>query len=95
MIGPYDLSASLGKPGRFEDPDVVAALDRYETICRAAGKPMGYHVIESTAAAAHARIARGYAFVAFSTDALFLGNTCRGELARLRDAIGADAPPRS
>lgn len=40
-IGPYDLSASYGKPGDFKDPEIQDALD---TICvktRAAGKMLG------------------------------------------------------
>jgi len=27
LVGPYDFSASMGKPGRFEDPEVKAAID--------------------------------------------------------------------
>ena len=27
LIGPYDFSASMGKPNRFEDPEVRAAID--------------------------------------------------------------------
>ena len=27
MIGPYDFSMSMGKPGRFDDPEVKAAID--------------------------------------------------------------------
>ena len=91
IIGPYDLSASLGKPGQFEDGEVKAALARYEHVCKTAGKTMGYHVIGPTAEEMQARIAGGYHFVAFSTDFLFLGETCRRELARLR--ASQTAPP--
>ena len=27
LVGPYDFSASMGKPGEFDDPEVSAALD--------------------------------------------------------------------
>lgn len=27
LVGPYDFSMSMGKPGAFDDPEVVAALD--------------------------------------------------------------------
>ena len=27
LIGPYDFSMSMGKPGRFDDPEVAAAID--------------------------------------------------------------------
>lgn len=34
IIGPYDLSGSLGKPGKYEDSDVREALNRYEEIAK-------------------------------------------------------------
>jgi len=33
FIGPYDLSASLGKPGRIQDPDVREALQAVAAAC--------------------------------------------------------------
>ncbi len=38
FIGPYDLSISFGKPGQFNDPEVVHAFDRVVKACKAAGK---------------------------------------------------------
>ncbi len=92
MIGPYDLSASIGKPGLYNAPEVTALLDRYEAVCRNTNKPMGFHVIEPRADAMRGRIDRGYRFLAFSTDFLFLGETCRGELRQLREGLSPKAP---
>jgi 2-keto-3-deoxy-L-rhamnonate aldolase RhmA len=36
LVGAYDFSASMGKPGRFDDPDVCAAID--EVCAKVAGK---------------------------------------------------------
>jgi 2-dehydro-3-deoxyglucarate aldolase len=87
IIGPYDLSASMGKPGKFEDSDVVAAIARYEEISGNLGKPLGYHVVPSDYTQVKARIDKGYSFIAFSTDFLFLGDTCRRELGLLRSVL--------
>lgn len=87
IIGPYDLSASMGKPGRFEDPDVKAAIVRYEEISRKINKPLGYHVVSSDCELVKMRIEKGYSFVAFNADYLFLGNVCREQLGHLRDII--------
>ncbi|MDD4844367.1 MAG: aldolase/citrate lyase family protein [Anaerotignum sp.] len=38
FIGPYDLSCSFGKPGQFNDPEIVHAFDRVVKACKAAGK---------------------------------------------------------
>lgn len=41
FIGPYDLSASMGKPGRLQDPDVREAVDAVIAACREARVPAG------------------------------------------------------
>ncbi|HLI12327.1 MAG TPA: aldolase/citrate lyase family protein [Alphaproteobacteria bacterium] len=38
FIGPNDLASSIGKPSRFDDPEVMALLERAETAIKAAGK---------------------------------------------------------
>ncbi|MDD3927794.1 MAG: aldolase/citrate lyase family protein, partial [bacterium] len=40
-IGPSDLSASLGKPGRMDDPQVVDAIDRVMDKARERGMLVG------------------------------------------------------
>ena len=85
IIGPYDLSASMGKPGRFDDADVMEAISRYEDISIKLNKPLGYHVVPPDHTQVKARIEKGYSFIAFSTDFLFLGDNCRGELGSLRN----------
>ena len=43
LIGPYDFSMSMGKPGRFDDPEVSEAFD---TVCAkvvAKGIPLGVY----------------------------------------------------
>jgi 2-keto-3-deoxy-L-rhamnonate aldolase RhmA len=77
MIGPYDLSASMGKPGQFGDAGVREALARYESVSRAARKPMGFHVVEPNASAVKEKIALGYTFIAVSVDFLMLGRASR------------------
>jgi len=41
LIGPYDFSMSMGKPGRFDDPEVKAALDEACAKIVAKGLPLG------------------------------------------------------
>ena len=40
-IGPYDLSSSVGKPGRFNDPEVSGMIDEICRKTRAAGVLLG------------------------------------------------------
>jgi 2-dehydro-3-deoxyglucarate aldolase len=83
FIGPYDLSGSMGKPGRWEDEDVKAALERYETIGKKYDKFIGFHVVPTDYKLVEEKILRGYNFIAFGFDALFLGTKVREELSQL------------
>jgi len=80
IIGPYDLSGSLGIPGNFEDPKVVAALSKYETVCKEKNYPMGFHVIEPKSDLLQKKINTGYRFLAFSTDFFFMGRKAAEEM---------------
>lgn len=41
IIGPNDLSASVGKLGKLKDPEVTALYDRIIAACKEAGMPCG------------------------------------------------------
>ncbi|MDZ4683936.1 MAG: aldolase/citrate lyase family protein [Planctomycetaceae bacterium] len=82
LLGPYDLSASLGKLGQIDDPAVVAAIDRVMTTCRAAKIPLGYFGV--TAAAVQPFIDRGCTLITAGVDTLFLGQSAGQMLKQLR-----------
>ncbi|RLA44065.1 MAG: 2,4-dihydroxyhept-2-ene-1,7-dioic acid aldolase [Gammaproteobacteria bacterium] len=82
FVGPYDLSASLGKMGQVEDAVVIAAVDRINKACSAADIPLGIFGISSEAVRPY--VERGYTLIAASTDTLLLGQGARDLLARLR-----------
>lgn len=77
MVGPYDLSASMGWPGEFDRPEVQQALQRYEDACRQMKKPIGFHVVQPDARTAVAYRNKGYTFLAVGVDFLYLGGKCR------------------
>ncbi|MEZ4923806.1 MAG: aldolase/citrate lyase family protein [Crocinitomicaceae bacterium] len=84
LIGPYDLSASMGKPGQYHLPEVKAAIEKYDQMCKKLKKPMGAHVISSSASETKAKMDVGYSFLAFSLDFFFLGDKAREEMNKLR-----------
>tara|TARA_B100000315_G_scaffold217700_1_gene218499 strand:+ start:687 stop:1424 length:738 start_codon:yes stop_codon:yes gene_type:complete len=87
IIGPYDLSGSMGKPGQYDDDDVKEILSKYETISKKLNKPMGYHVIKPDHSAMLEKIENGYTFLAFSLDTVFLGSICRSEMKKLHEKL--------
>ncbi len=80
IVGPYDLSGSLGVPGEFDHPLMKKAMQRIETVGTASGKAPGIHVVEPKADELKSRTEQGYRFVAYSVDIRMLDCACRKAL---------------
>ena len=77
FIGPYDLSGSIGKPGQWDEPEVVEALATYERVVKKYDKLIGFHVVPIDYKLVVEKQNKGYNFIAFGFDAFFLGETVR------------------
>jgi 2-dehydro-3-deoxyglucarate aldolase len=77
IIGPYDLSASMGIPGQLEHPDVVKAIAEINRAATKLNKPGGVHVIEPDPGQLKQRISEGFNFIAYSLDIRMLDVSCR------------------
>ncbi|HTP11466.1 MAG TPA: aldolase/citrate lyase family protein [Anaerolineae bacterium] len=82
LVGPYDLSASLGHIGEVTHPHVVSAIEHVTQVCRAAHMPLG--IFGMTAEAVRPYIERGYTLLAASIDTVLLGTAARQLLAQLK-----------
>ena len=87
IVGPYDLSASMGYPGEYDRPDVREALAKVDTIAKKLDKPLGFHVIDSDHQKILEKINKGYSLIAFSLDFFFLGDKVREEMQLLRSKM--------
>ncbi|MCL8309131.1 aldolase/citrate lyase family protein [Leptospira interrogans] len=72
MIGPYDLSGSMGLTGQFEHPDFLHAIGEFHKAAERNGIPLGTHVIQADFQKVKDEIRTGKKFVAYSTDAIML-----------------------
>jgi 2-dehydro-3-deoxyglucarate aldolase len=79
LIGPFDLSSSLGKPGALADPDVVAAIARVRDACQQAGVRLG--AFAADVPAARAFIDQGFTLIATGADIMFLSKAAQDTLA--------------
>ncbi len=84
FIGPYDLSGSMGKPGNYNDDDVIQVLKKYESTVKKYDKLVGFHVIKPDHQEVLKKIQKGYNFIGFSLDTLFLGSLARDEIKKIR-----------
>ena len=76
LIGPYDLSASMGLTAQFDHPDFCEAmsliLDKIKTTVVAAG----VHLVQPSENELHKLVDEGYQFIAYSIDTVFLNTSC-------------------
>jgi 2-dehydro-3-deoxyglucarate aldolase len=75
LIGPYDLSASMGLTAQFDHPDFCATMEKIRALAAAKSIPAGVHVVAPSREQLKQRLAEGYRFLAYSIDAVFLINT--------------------
>lgn len=78
MVGPYDLSGSLGIPGRLSDPRVTEACARVLQACRHTGKACGTHITEPTEQNVRKAFDSGYSFVVLASDVFVLWKWSEG-----------------
>ena len=86
IIGPYDLSASMGLHGQFEHPDIVAALKKIREVGAALKKSGGLHIVEPNPEELRSRIKEGFQFLAYSVDFRMLDVACRTGI-KIRDNL--------
>lgn len=83
QLGPYDLSASMGKMGQLDDPDVLQAIEHVIATCQAANMPIGWFGITPDAVKQY--IDRGCTLITAGVDTLFMARAGQEMLQRLRD----------
>src|SRR6185436_15824993 len=70
LVGPFDLSGSLGRLGETGHPEVVAAVERVAAACAARGVAAG--IFAPSVAQAREYLRMGYRLVALGVDAMLL-----------------------
>lgn len=87
IVGPNDLSGSMGFPGEYHRKDVKKAIDNIRIACEKYNKPYGFHVIESDPTKLQERIEEGCTFLAYSLDFFFLGDSARAGMKTIKDGV--------
>lgn len=80
IIGPYDLSASMGLTGQFDHSDFQAALTSATQTARERKIPMGLHIVQPDPELLQQKIAENYRFIAYGIDAVFLQRYAKNPL---------------
>ena len=83
IVGPYDISGSLGRPGDFENTKFKECIEKIMQYAKKFNKSAGFHVIPPDKKEVKKIIKLGYKFIAISLDTLFLGTLCKDVLKEL------------
>jgi 2-dehydro-3-deoxyglucarate aldolase len=81
LIGPYDLSSSMGLTAQFDHADFRAVMERIRTLSKKHGIESGIHVVAPSQEQLQARIDEGFRFIAYSIDSVMLAHASRHERA--------------
>lgn len=87
IIGPYDLSGSMGRPGELDHPEVQSAIAQVLEAGHRSGKPGGIHVIEPNQDELQRRIAAGFNFLGYGLDIRILDTLCRSHMQNIRASL--------
>ncbi len=72
LIGPYDLSASMGITGNFKHESFVKAISKILHTCDKFDTPVGIHVVEADREELQKRVREGYTFIPYSMDSVMI-----------------------
>jgi len=85
FVGPMDLSASYGKLGQLDEPEVCAAIERSLAAAHAAGRHAGILAVDPTDI--RKRVDQGFDFVAVLPDIGIIGRAVREYSSDIREAL--------
>ena len=80
IIGPYDLSASMGITAEFDNEKFNDAMTSIKKTCLRNNIAFGDHIVKPEPEILLNRIKDGYTFIAYGTDGVFLNTSSKNPL---------------
>ncbi len=77
IIGPYDLSCSMGIPGDFDNKEFLDVINQIREAAKNIGMPAGIHIVEPDINKLKDALKESYKFIAYSVDIRMLDTTAR------------------
>lgn len=85
IIGPYDLSCSMGIPGKFDDAEFIKTLNNIKETGQRLNVPAGIHIVEPDLIRLESTVNEGFTFIAYSVDIRVLDVGVREGLDKLKE----------
>ena len=84
MVGPYDISGSLGIPGQLDHPKVQEARQKVIRACQKSGRSCGTQIVDPNMANVQSALDEGFNFIILGSDLFALWKWAEG----MRDLMG-------
>tara|TARA_Y100001970_G_scaffold286159_1_gene407648 strand:- start:10156 stop:10923 length:768 start_codon:yes stop_codon:yes gene_type:complete len=86
IIGPYDLSSSLGKPGKINDPEVIEAINKIISVGNKKNITSGIHSVSTDPEEVINFKNKGFKLLGFSLDSIFLSDAVINSMNIIRNS---------
>ena len=83
IVGPYDLSASMGFVGDFKNQEVIKTIDEISAVGKAKGISGGIHIVDPSIDLLQHYVEKGFSFIGYGMDIRFLDIMCREHLTKI------------
>ncbi len=80
LIGPYDLSASIGVTGEFTNPKYIEIINNILRTSKKNNVPVGMHIVEPSKSNVNKTLKQGFQFIACSIDTVMLRHSAQNYL---------------
>ena len=84
IVGPYDLSASIGEPGNFKSPEFSKIMNNITNRLESLKIPGGIHVVDPDIELFTQYKESGFTFMGYGMDTRFIDTISREHLSRIR-----------
>lgn len=84
IVGPYDLTSSMGIPGEFSNTKFVEVMNEIRVIADEMNIPSGVHIIEPDSIQLKLRIEEGFKFIGYSLDIRMLDHSCQSAFSKIK-----------
>ncbi len=82
IVGPYDLTASMGITAQFKNKQFNKVLSKIMELCLKHNVACGYHIVEPKLENITKFINKGYKFIAYCSDGIFLNTFSQNAIKR-------------
>ena len=84
IVGPYDLTSSMGIPGEFSNLNYLEVMNKIREDAKEINVSAGVHIVEPDNKQLKKSIDEGYKFIGYSIDIRMLDHSCRSTLKSIK-----------